>query len=416
MMKTPRTRKPRKGKHDVELTAFEQEAVKGLYAGKPLLGADGVLSAMVQRIVQASLSGEVQAHLAQPAETSNRRNGYTAKRLKTSVGEVDIATPRDRAGTFEPQLVGKRQRVLNAELDQKILGLYSLGMSYRDISRHLREIYGVETNEATINAVTELVVEDLRAWQSRPLDRLYVLVWMDAAFFKIKHEGSVHNRAVYTVLGVDMQGRKDVLGTYIEETEGARFWLGVLSDLQQRGVQDILISCTDNLKGFPEAIEAIYPRTDVQGCIVHQVRNSMRHVSYKEIKELVASMRTIYKAPNMQEAEAALETFAIGWEKRYPRVVESWRSNWPRLSSFLRYPEPIRRMMYTTNIIEGYHAQLRKVTKTKRVFDGDKALLKLLYLVQQRIANEQWANPLLNWRTIYLSIEILFKDRLTHLD
>ncbi len=183
MMKTPRTRKPRKGKHDVELTPFEQEAVKGLYAGKPLLGADGVLSAMVQRIVQASLSGEVQAHLAQPAETSNRRNGYTAKRLKTSVGEVDIATPRDRAGTFEPQLVGKRQRVLNAELDQKILGLYSLGMSYRDISRHLREIYGVETNEATINAVTELVVEDLRAWQSRPLDRLYVLVWMDAAFF-----------------------------------------------------------------------------------------------------------------------------------------------------------------------------------------------------------------------------------------
>ncbi len=231
MMKTPRTRKPRKGKHDVELTAFEQEAVKGLYAGKPLLGADGVLSAMVQRIVQASLSGEVQAHLAQPAETSNRRNGYTAKRLKTSVGEVDIATPRDRAGTFEPQLVGKRQRVLNAELDQKILGLYSLGMSYRDISRHLREIYGVETNEATINAVTELVVEDLRAWQSRPLDRLYVLVWMDAAFFKIKHEGSVHNRAVYTVLGVDMQGRKDVLGTYIEETEGARFWLGVLGPI-----------------------------------------------------------------------------------------------------------------------------------------------------------------------------------------
>jgi transposase-like protein len=415
-MKQTRTRKPRKGKHDVELTAFEEEAVKGLYAGKPLLGEDGVLSAMIQRIVQASLSGEVQAHLAREGDAGNRRNGYTAKRLKTSVGEVDIATPRDRAGTFEPQLVGKRQRVLNAELDRKILGLYSLGMSYRDISRHLREIYGVETNEATINAVTELVVEDLRAWQSRPLDRLYALVWMDAAFFKIKHEGAVHNRAVYTVLGVDMQGRKDVLGTYIEEAEGARFWLGVLSDLQQRGVQDILITCTDNLKGFAESIEAVFPRTDVQGCIVHQVRNSMRHVSYKEIKELVADMRTIYKAPNTQEAEAALETFAISWGKRCPRVVESWRSNWPRLSSFLRYPEPIRRMMYTTNIIEGYHAQLRKVTKTKRVFDGDKALLKLLYLVQQRIAQEQWQLPMRDWRSIYLSIEILFKDRLTHLD
>lgn len=415
-MKRTTTRKTRKGKHEVELTAFEQEAVKGLYAGKPLLGEDGVLSAMVQRIVQASLNGEVQAHLDQESEAGNRRNGYTSKRLKTSVGEVDIATPRDRAGTFDPQLVGKRQRVLNAELDQKILGLYGLGMSYRDIGRHLREIYGVETNEATINAVTELVVEDLRAWQSRPLERIYAMVWMDAAFFKIKHEGAVRNRAVYTVLAVTLQGHKDVLGMYIEETEGARFWLGVLSDLQQRGVQDILITCTDNLKGFPEAIEAVFPRTDVQGCIVHQVRNSMRHVSYKEVRELVADMRMIYKAPNAQQADAALEVFAERWEQRYPRVVESWRSNWPRLSSFLRYPEAIRRLMYTTNIIEGYHAQLRRVTKTKRVFDGDKALLKLLYLVQQRIAQEHWRNPMRDWRPVYLSIEILFKDRLTHLD
>ncbi len=416
MMKTPRTRKPRKGKHDVELTAFEQEAVKGLYAGKPLLGADGVLSAMVQRIVQASLSGEVQAHLAQPAETSNRRNGYTAKRLKTSVGEVDIATPRDRAGTFEPQLVGKRQRVLNAELDQKILG--TVQPRY-ELPGHQPPPAGDPWcgDQRGHDQRRDRVGGGRPAGLAEPPLGPPVRAGVDGrSLLQDQARGSVHNRAVYTVLGVDMQGRKDVLGTYIEETEGARFWLGVLADLQQRGVQDIPISCTDNLKGFPEAIEAIYPRTDVQGCIVHQVRNSMRHVSYKEIKELVASMRTIYKAPNMQEAEAALETFAIGWEKRYPRVVESWRSNWPRLSSFLRYPEPIRRMMYTTNIIEGYHAQLRKVTKTKRVFDGDKALLKLLYLVQQRIANEQWANPLLNWRTIYLSIEILFKDRLTHLD
>ncbi len=399
----------------IDYENFEKEAVKGLYDGRPLIGEGGIFTEMIKRIVQASLNGEVQAHLAREEEVGNRRNGYTPKRLKTSVGEVDFATPRDRSGTFEPQLVGKRQRVLNSELDQKILGLYSLGMSYRDISGHLREIYGVETNEATINAVTELVVEDLRVWQSRPLDPTYAMVWMDAAFFKIKHEGSVQNRAVYTVLGVDMQGHKDVLGMYIEETEGARFWLGVLSDLQQRGVKDILIACTDNLKGFPEAIEAIFPRTDVQGCIVHQVRNSMRYVSYKEIREVVSDMKMIYKAPHMQEAEVALENFARKWEKRYPRVVESWRSNWPRLSTFLRYPEPIRRLMYTTNIIEGYHAQLRKVTKTKRVFDGDKALLKLLYLVQQRIAQEQWKNPLLNWRSIYLSIEILFKDRLTHL-
>ena len=409
------TRKKRKSKHDVELTAFEKEAVKGLYAGKPLLGEEGVLSAMIQRIVQASLSGEVQAHLAKEEEVGNRRNGYTAKRLKTSVGEVDIATPRDRSGTFEPQLVGKRQRVLNAELDQKILGLYSLGMSYRDIGSHLREIYGVETNEATINAVTELVVEDLRAWQSRALEQTYVILWMDAAFFKIKHEGTVRNRAVHTVLGVDAQGHKDVLGMYIEETEGAHFWLNVLSDLQQRGVQDILIACTDNLKGFPEAIEAIFPHTDVQGCIVHQVRNSMRYVSYKEIKEVLTDMKAIYRAPGEQEAGSALEDFSQKWGKRYPRMVESWRNNWPRLSTFLRYPEPIRRLIYTTNIIEGYHAQLRKVTKTKRVFDGDQALLKLLYLVQQRIAKDKWQRPLLNWRSIYLQLEILFNDRLTHL-
>lgn len=409
------TWKAGKSKYDVELTDFEKEAVKGLYGGKPLTGAGGILTEMIGRIVQASLKGEVQAHLAQEEEAGNRRNGYTHKTLRTTVGPVEVATPRDRSGTFEPQLVGKRQRVLNDELDKKILGLYGLGLSYHDIARHIREIYQVDINDATINAVTELVVEDLRAWQGRQLEGMYAIVWMDAAFFKIKHEGSVQNRAVYTVLGVDMQGHKDVLGMYVEETEGARFWLNVLSDLQQRGVKDILIACTDNLKGFPEAIEAIFPHTDVQGCIVHQVRNSMRYVSYKEIKEVVADMKMIYKAPGMEQAEAALETFALKWEQRYPRVVESWRGNWARLSTFLRYPEPIRRLIYTTNIIEGYHAQLRKVTKTKRVFDGDKALLKLLFLVQQRIAHEQWKNPMLNWRSIYLSIEILFKDRLTHL-
>jgi putative transposase len=414
-MEAKRNWKPKKSKYDVELTAFEEEAVKGLYDGKPLLGDGGIFTELIQRIVQASLKGEVQAHLAKEEEAGNRRNGYTNKRLKTSVGEVDIATPRDRTGTFEPQLVGKRQRVLNDELDRKILGLYGLGMSYRDISSHLREIYGVETNDATINAVTELVVEDVRAWQSRPLEPMYAIAWMDAAFFKIKHEGTVQNRAVYTVLGVDMQGHKDVLGMYIEETEGARFWLGVLSDLQQRGVKDILMACTDNLKGFPEAIEAIFPRTQVQGCIVHQVRNSMRYVANKDIKAVVADMKLIYKAPGPTEADAALDAFAQKWEGRYPRVVESWRSNWPRLSTFLRYPEPIRRLIYTTNIIEGFHAQLRKVTKTKRVFDGDKALMKLLYLVQQRIAQEQWSRPMLNWRSIYLSIEIIFKERLTHL-
>jgi len=414
-MEAKRKWKPKKSKYDVELTAFEEEAVKGLYDGKPLIGDGGIFTEMIKRIVQASLKGEVQTHLAQEEEAGNRRNGYTHKTLKTSVGQVEIATPRDRSGTFEPELVGKRERVLNDELDKKILGLYGLGLSYADISAHIREIYGVETNDAVINAVTNTVIEDLRAWQTRTLEPVYTIVWMDAAFFKIKHQGSVNNRAVYTVLGVDENGYKDVLGMYVAETEGARHWLGVLSDLQQRGVKDILIACTDNLKGFAEAIEAIFSRTDVQGCIVHQVRHTLRYVGYKEIPAVLADMKSIYKAKDEQAALEALDAFAEKWEHRYPRVVESWRNNWARLSTFLRYPEPIRRLMYTTNIIEGYHAQLRKVTKTKRVFDGDQAVLKLLYLVQQRIAREKWQKPLLNWRSIYLQLEILFKDRLTHL-
>ena len=414
-MEAKRKWKPKKSKYDVELTAFEEEAVKGLYDGKPLIGAGGIFSEMIKRIVQASLKGEVQTHLAKEEEAGNRRNGYTHKTLKTSAGQVDIATPRDRSGTFEPELVGKRVRVLNDELDKKILGLYGLGLSYSDISAHIREIYGVETNDAVINAVTNTVIEDLRAWQTRALEPVYAIVWMDAAFFKIKHEGAVNNRAVYTVLGVDENGYKDVLGMYVAETEGARHWLGVLSDLQQRGVKDILIACTDNLKGFADAIEAVFPRTDVQGCIVHQVRHTLRHVGHKEIPAVLADMKAVYKAKDEQAALEALDALAEKWGHRYPRVVESWRNNWARLSTFLRYPEPIRRLIYTTNIIEGYHAQLRKVTKTKRVFDGDQALLKLLYLVQQRIAKDKWQRPLLNWRSIYLQLEILFNDRLTHL-
>lgn len=410
---TTRKWKPKKSKYDVELEPWEQEAVKALYAGKPLLGEGGIFTDMVKRIVQASLKGEMHAHLESEGQDDNRRNGYTHKLLKTSGGQVEIATPRDRSGTFEPQIVGKRQRVLNAELDQKIISMYSLGMSYSDISTHMRDIYGVETNDALINAVTDTVVEDVRAWQGRPLEPIYALVWMDAAFFKIKHEGAVRSRAVYTVLGVDLDGYKDVLGMYIEESEGARHWLGVLSDLQQRGVKDILIACTDNLKGFPEAIEAIFPHTDVQGCIVHQIRNTIRHVGYKEIKAVLADLKTIYKAPDEKAALVALEAFAAKWEARYPKAVESWRNNWVRLSAFLHYPEAIRKLMYTTNIIEGYHAQLRKVTKTKRVFDGDQSVLKLLYLVQQRIAQQKWQRPMLHWRSIYLQLEIHFKDRLS---
>lgn len=404
--------KPKRSKYDVELEPWEQEAAKAIYEGRPLLGEGGIFTDMVKRIVQASLKGEMQAHLASEGQEGNRRNGYTPKTLKTSGGQVEITTPRDRLGSFEPQIVGKRERVLNEELDLKILSMYTLGLSYSDISSHMREVYGVETNDALINAVTNTVIEDLRAWQTRPLEPVYAMVMLDAAFFKIKHEGAVRNRAVYTVMGVDTDGYKEVLGMYIEESEGARHWLGVLSDLQQRGVRDILIASTDNLKGFAEAIEAIFPHTEVQGCIVHQVRSSLRYVGYKEQPAVIADLKPIYKAKDEQAALEALEAFEAKWGQRYPKVVQSWRNNWARLSTFLRYPEPLRKLIYTTNMIEGYHAQLRKVTKTKRVFDGDMALLKLLYLVQQRIARDKWQRPMLHWRSIYLTLEILFEDRL----
>jgi len=404
--------KPKRSKYDVELEPWEQEAAKAIYEGRPLLGEGGIFTDMVKRIVQASLKGEMQHHLEGEDQEGNRRNGYTHKTVKTSGGQVEIATPRDRAGTFEPKIIGKRERVLNDELDKKILSMYSLGLSYSSISSHMREIYGVETNDALINAVTDTVIEELRAWQTRLLESIYSIVWLDAAFFKIKHEGAVRNRAVYTVLGVDMEGRKDVLGMYIQESEGARHWLSVMSDLQQRGVKDILFACTDNLKGFEEAIAAVFPHTHVQGCIVHQIRNSLRYVSYKDARAVIADLKTIYKACDEKAALEAFKAFADKWEERYPMVVESWRTNWVRLTTFLRFPEAIRKLIYTTNIIEGYHAQLRKVTKTKRVFDGDMAVLKLLYLVQQRIAREKWQNPMLNWRPINLSLEIMFKERL----
>lgn len=410
--KPKRPWKPKRSKYDIELEPWEQKIADAIYACRPLLGEGGAFTDMIKRVVQASLKGEMHAHLRHPEQEGNRRNGYTPKQLKTSGGQVEIATPRDRDGSFEPRIVEKRQRVLNAELDQKILSMYGLGLSYSDIASHMREIYGVETNDALINAVTDTVIEELRAWQSRPLEPLYAIVWLDAAFFKIKHEGQVRNRAVYTVLGVDLDGYKDVLGMYVEESEGARHWLGCLSDLKQRGVKDVLIACTDNLKGFDQAIEAVFPRTAVQGCIVHQIRNTLRHVGAKEIKNVLADLKAIYKAPNEEAALQGLEAFAAKWEERYPRAVQSWTTNWARLSTYLRYPEPLRKLIYTTNIIEGYHAQLRKATKTKRVFDGDMAVLKLIYMVQQRIAREKWQRPLLNWRSIYLSIEILFADRI----
>jgi transposase-like protein len=391
--------------------AFEKEAMKQLLAGKPLSGSEGVLTPLVKRLMEASLRGELTAHLAEEGGKGNRRNGHGRKRVKTGHGAVDIATPRDRNGSFEPLLLPKRERVLNAELDMKIIKLYGLGMSVRDISEHVRDLYGIEVSAYTISAVTDQVLADVQAWRSRPLEARYAIVWLDAIHFKVKEDGRVVSKAVYTALGVNADGHKDLLGLYVGQSEGAKFWISVLHDLRQRGVEDMLITCIDNLTGFAEAIELVYPQSDIQLCIVHQVRNTLKFVSYKHYKEVVKDMRAIYRAPNEPSALHALGVFSDKWGERYPQAVASWQRNWPLLSSQYRYSERIRRLIYTTNPIEGFHAQLRKYTKTKRVFENDAALLKLLFLAQQRIVPKMAEKTMFAWKEISAELRMIFGQR-----
>jgi putative transposase len=391
---------------------FEKDAVERLRAGAPLSGEGGIFTPLIRRILESSLEGELDHHLEQEDE-ANRRNGKIGKRLKTSLGNVDIHTPRDRNGSFTPQIVRKRQRVLNEELDRKIISMYGLGLSYSDIRKHIQEIYGLETSEATITSVTDRVIEDVNQWQQRPLEPVYPIVWLDAIHFKVKDEGRIQNKAVYCVIGANRDGFKDILGMYLGQSEGSAFWLGVLSDLRARGIEDIFIACIDNLKGFAEAIEASFPQTDVQLCVIHQVRNTMRFVPYKESRAVVSDMKKIYKAPSKEASQQALEEFCARWENKYPYSTKSWRVNWERLSNFYHYPPEIRTLIYTTNIIENFHGRLRKVTKSKRVFSSDMALMKLLYLIQKRFVEDNWQKPIFAWRTIQSQFSIIFNERFT---
>lgn len=391
---------------------FQKHAIERLKDGAPLSGQGGIFTPLIKRILEASLEGEMDDHLDQE-EIINRRNGKIGKHLKTSLGKVELNTPRDRNGSFEPQIVRKRQRVLNEELDQKIISMYGLGLSYSDIRKHFEEIYGLETSEATITSVTDRVIDDLKYWQQRPLESVYPIVWLDAIHFKVKEQGRIVSKAVYCIIGVNRDGLKDVLGMYLGQNEGASFWLGVLSDLRSRGIEDIFIACIDNLKGFAEAIEASFPQTDVQLCVVHQVRNTMRFVPYKESREVARDMKQIYKAPNIEASAKALETFCTKWEKKYPYSTKSWTVNWERLTNFYKYPPEIRTMIYTTNIIENFHGRLRKVTKTKRVFSTDMALMKLLYLIQKQFVEDNWQLPIFKWHTIHSQLSIIFDERIT---
>lgn len=389
---------------------FEEEALKGLLAGKRLEGKDGVLAPLIKRLLEAGLQGEIKDHLSEDP-LPNRRNGKTEKQVKTAFGKVVIETPRDRNGSFEPQILPKRKTVLGEALDHKVISLYSHGMSYADICKHLDELYGLTVSPSTLTSITDSIIEDVKAWQSRPLESVYPFLWLDAIHYKVKEDGCIKTKAIYCILGVNREGVKDLLGLYINETEGARFWLQVLTDLQNRGVKDVLIASIDNLKGFADAIESIFPKTEVQLCVIHQIRNSTKYVAYKDLKEVMKSLKKVYESSTKELAENGLDELEKTWGKKYPMMVKSWFTNWDRLSNYFKYPKEIRKIMYTTNIIESFNSQLRKITKSKRVFSSDMALFKLLYLVHANIKSG-WTGTILGWKQTFAQMSILFEERM----
>lgn len=383
---------------------------------KDLLARDGLLAQIRARLVERALEAEMTEHLGYEKHAAagrnggNSRNGSSVKSLKTDDGEVEIEVPRDREGSFEPKLVKKRQTRLPG-LDEKVIALYARGMTVRDIQGHLEELYGVEVSPDLISRVTSAVMEDVRAWHSRPLDRVYPIVFLDALVTKVRDEGVVKNKSVFLALGVTLQGTKEILGLWIETNEGAKFWLKILNELKSRGVQDILIACCDGLKGFPEAIETAFPESTVQTCIVHVIRNSLRYVSFKDRRAIAADLKPIYTAPSRDAASDALDAFEAKWGRRGEMIVASWRNNWERIVPFLDFPEEIRKVIYTTNAIESLNSGLRKLLQYRGHFPSDEALTKILYLALGRY-EERWSRSLRNWNTVLGQFAIYFKGRI----
>jgi len=393
-------------KIEIDVADFAQK----IKSGKGLSGKDGALTALVKKITEMTLQAELEAHLAQDLE-KNRKNGYMSKTMRTEHGEFELATPRDRNGSFEPQIVKKSQTNLSDEIEKKMLSLFSLGSSYSQITEHIEDIYGVHFSKPAITAVTDRLIPMLDEWKTRPLDVIYPFIYLDAIHYKVREEGQYVSKAFYTVLGVNLEGKKEILGLYLGESEGAKFWLQVLTDLQNRGVQDILIACVDGLKGFPEAINAVFPNTEVQLCIVHQIRNSVKYIASKDKKVFTGELKSVYQAFTKEEAGLALDKLEVKWGKKYPIVFESWRNKWDNLSNYFKYPEPIRRIIYTTNIIESVHRQFRTLTKTKGAFPNDNSLLKLLFAGIKN-AESKWTMPIQNWSLTISQLNIFFKERL----
>ena len=390
-----------------------QDALRGLEP-EQITGPGGLLSQLAGRVIETALGAELTDHLGHPPGgtpgASNTRNGSTAKTVQTELGPVKIKTPRDRDGSFEPQLVAKRQTRL-AGLDDKILDLYAGGMSVRDIESHLAGLYGTTAiKRDTISRVTDAVLEDVAAWRTRPLDTVYPIAYFDALMVKVREDRSVRNRACYLAIGVTVEGEREVLGIWWQETEGSKFWLAVLNDLRQRGVGDVLVACVDGLTGFPEAIEAVFPQAWVQTCIVHQIRNSMRYVAYQDRKRVVGDLKPVYRAVNAEDAAAALAAFDEKWGQKYPMIADSWRSRWDYIVPFLSLPADLRRAVYTTNSIENLNRQIRKSIKTRGHFPDEQAATKLIYLAILR-AERKWLKAY-NWTSALRGLKIHFGDRL----
>lgn len=344
-------------------------------------------------------------------DTDNSRNGHSSKTLRTSFGDVDVSVPRDRKGEFEPQLLKKNQTSISQDIEEKILSMYAKGMSTGDIEDHIRDIYGIEVSDTTVSRVTDKILPIVKEWQQRPLESTYAVVFLDAIHYHVRSEGQIVKKAVYIAIGIGLDGKKDVLGMWVGENESAKYWATILNSLRNRGVQDIFIACTDNLTGFTAAIEAVFPKTEIQNCIIHQLRNSSKYVSYKDIKLLMADLKAVYAAVDETAALDALDRFAEKWDKKYPKISQSWKANWPNLSTYFKYPTEIRRLIYTTNAIEGFNRQLRKVTKAKTVFPTDDSLLKMLYLAMIDIT-KKWTGRRQDWSTIYAQMVIYFEDRM----
>ena len=344
-------------------------------------------------------------------ETGNSRNGHSSKTLRTSFGNVDVAVPRDMDGQFEPQLLKKNQTSVSQDIEEKILSMYAKGMTTGDIEAHIRDIYGVEVSDTTVSRVTDKILPIAKEWQQRPLESIYAVVFLDAIHYHVRSEGQIVKKAVYIAIGVSLDGHKDVLGMWVGENESAKFWATVLNGLRNRGVEDIFIACTDNLSGFSQAIEAVFPKTEIQNCVIHQIRNSTKYVSYKDLKALMADLKAVYAAVDEPSALEALNAFSGRWDKKYPKISSSWQENWPNLSTYFKYPQEVRRLIYTTNAIEGFNRQLRKVTKAKSVFPTDDSLLKMLYLAMVDIT-KKWTGRRQDWSIIHAQLAVFFADRM----